>query len=437
VNPALLTITANSTSKTYGQTVNFAGNEFTTSGLLNSDTVTSANISSAGAPATANVSGSPYDVNISNAQGSGLSNYTIAYNSGSMTVSPALLTITANSGSKTYGQTLNFVGNEFTTSGLLNGDIVSNVNLSSPGALSSATVSGGPYVINVSNASGTPGLASNYNINYVTGSLSVNSASLIITANNIVKTYGQTIHFNGTEFSTNGLASGDTISSVDLASLGAAATATVNGSPYTITIANSIGTNLANYNITYVPGTISVNPAPLTIIANNISKNFGATYTFSGTEFRAIGLQNGDQNEYVQLSSKGATSSARQGAYLIVPSGTSGGSLDQSNYTVTYVNGILMIPTSNEAANVITQATDNENNAQNNLNNTNNNTNQITTTTNEQINNLTEAATNELEAATIDTQKVCSVIAENGKIVLSTKGCSDSFKLHLSAKSGY
>ena len=46
--------------------------------------------------------------------GTGLGNYTISYVNGSLTVNPAALTITANSTSKTYGQTVTFAGTEFT-----------------------------------------------------------------------------------------------------------------------------------------------------------------------------------------------------------------------------------------------------------------------------------------------------------------------------------
>ena len=79
VNPAPLTITANSTSKTYGQTTTFAGTEFTEQGLVNSDTITSVSLTSAGAAATAGVAGSPYTISAANAVGSGLGNYTITY----------------------------------------------------------------------------------------------------------------------------------------------------------------------------------------------------------------------------------------------------------------------------------------------------------------------------------------------------------------------
>ena len=70
--------------------------------------------------------------------GTGLGNYTISYLQGSLTVNPAPLTITAESTSKTYGQTVTFAGSEFTESGLVNGDTVTGVTLSSAGAAATA-----------------------------------------------------------------------------------------------------------------------------------------------------------------------------------------------------------------------------------------------------------------------------------------------------------
>ena len=89
VNKAALTITANNASKTYGQTVTFAGTEFTTAGLVNGNGVTSVTLTSSGAVATAGVSGSPYSIVPSAAVGTGLSNYTISYVNGSLTVTMA------------------------------------------------------------------------------------------------------------------------------------------------------------------------------------------------------------------------------------------------------------------------------------------------------------------------------------------------------------
>jgi hypothetical protein len=51
-----------------------------------------------------------------------------------LTIDKAALTITASSTSKTYGETLTFAGTEFSASGLVNGDTVSGVTLTSAGA---------------------------------------------------------------------------------------------------------------------------------------------------------------------------------------------------------------------------------------------------------------------------------------------------------------
>jgi hypothetical protein len=98
-------------------------------------------------------------------------NYTIDYTGNNLTITPASLTITADNLSKTFGTTYNFLGTEFHDSGLVNGDTVSSVNLTSPGAAATASVAGSPYAITASNAAGT-GL-SNYTISYVNGFLSV------------------------------------------------------------------------------------------------------------------------------------------------------------------------------------------------------------------------------------------------------------------------
>src|ERR1019366_5152798 len=171
VNPAALTITANSFGKTYGNTYSFLDNEFTDTGLVNGDTVTGLTLSSPGAAGAATVAGGPYSITGSATTGSGLGNYTISYVNGALTVNPAALNITANSFGKTYGNTYNFAGTEFTDAGLVNSDTVTGLTLSSAGTAGTATVAGGPYAITGSAATGT-GL-SNYNISYVNGQLTV------------------------------------------------------------------------------------------------------------------------------------------------------------------------------------------------------------------------------------------------------------------------
>jgi hypothetical protein len=89
VNQASLTITANDAGKNEGDTLTFAGTEFTTMGLVNGDTVTSVTLTSDGVAATAE-DGS-FAIVPSNAMGTGLSNYSITYVNGTLTVSePAI-----------------------------------------------------------------------------------------------------------------------------------------------------------------------------------------------------------------------------------------------------------------------------------------------------------------------------------------------------------
>jgi hypothetical protein len=229
------------------------------------------------------VAGSPYAIVPSAAVGTGLSNYTISYTNGTLTVNAAALLITANSASKTYGQTVAFAGTEFSSSGLVNGDTVASVTLTSGGAAATATVAGSPYAIVPSAAVGT-GL-SNYTISYSNGALTVSTAMLSVTANDASKTYGQTLAFQGTEFTTSGLVNSDTVASVTLTSAGAADTATVAGSPYTITASDAVGIGLSNYTISYVPGALTVGKATptVTLSADNNPVVFGQNVTFTAT----------------------------------------------------------------------------------------------------------------------------------------------------------
>ncbi len=341
VNPIALTITADSRTKNYGDVVTFAGTEFTTAGLVNGDQVTSVTLTSAGAAATATVTGSPYPIVPSTALGSGLGNYTIGYVNGTLTVDPIALTITANSMTKNYGDVVTFAGTEFTTAGLINGDAVTSVTLTSAGAAATATVTGSPYPIVPSTALGN-GLG-NYTIGYVNGTLTVNPIALTITANSMTKNYGDVVTFAGTEFTTTGLVNSDAVTSVTLTSAGAAATATVTGSPYPIVPSTALGSGLGNYIISYVNGTLTVNPIALTITANSMTKNYGDVVIFAGTEFTTTGLVNGDEVTSVTLTSAGAaaTATVTGSPYPIVPSTALGSGL--ANYTIGYVNGTLTV----------------------------------------------------------------------------------------------
>jgi hypothetical protein len=110
-----------------------------------------------------------------------------------------------------------------------------------------------------------------------------------------------------TQFTSSGLQNGETIGSVTLACSGGAGTAAVASSPYIITPSLATGGtfNAANYTITTITAsTLTVNPAPLTITANNQTKIFGQTVTFGSgsTQFTSSGLQNSETIGSVTLA---------------------------------------------------------------------------------------------------------------------------------------
>jgi hypothetical protein len=179
VSTAALTITANDVDKLYGVSIAGTGGTgstaFTSSGLVNGETIGTVKIlygtGKAAGAAVGTYSGS---VTPSAATGGTFtkSNYTITYVAGSIIVTPASLTITANNISKCNGAIYTFLGTEFTTSGLVNGDTVTKVKLASAGAIASAPA--GSYTITASNARGS-GLM-NYIITYNAGTLTVDAA---------------------------------------------------------------------------------------------------------------------------------------------------------------------------------------------------------------------------------------------------------------------
>ena len=341
VNSAALTVTANNQAKTYGQSLTFGGTEFATSGLLNGDTVTNVTLASTGATNTAAVG--VYSITATTAQGTGLGNYTINYVNGTLTVNPAALTVSANNTNRIYGA----ANPAFTASytGFANGDTMAVLS-GSPSLTTTATTNSAVGTYTITAGLGTL-TATNYSFGFTNGILTVNSAALTVTANNQAKTYGQTLAFVGTEFATSGLLNGDTVTNVALVSSGT--TNTAGTGSYSIIPSAAQGTGLGNYTISYVNGTLTVNPAALTVSANNTNRIYGAAnpaFTASYT-----GFVNGDTVTVLAGSpslTTTATTNSAVGTYTI----TAGlGTLTATNYSFGFTNGILTV---NNAALTIT-----------------------------------------------------------------------------------
>jgi gliding motility-associated-like protein len=201
----------------------------------------------------------------------------------------------------------------------------------------------------VNNYSGNVVLSATNATNAVIGITNsmVTPAALNITANNIHKIYGATLSTSvGIKvFTSTGLQNDEVIGSVTMNyDAGSQANAVVNTYSSSVTPSSPIGGsfNPANYIITYTPGDIIIDPAPLTITANNQTKTYGAgnpELTISFTGF--VNNEDASVLSMQPMINTIANTTSPIGKYPITVSGA-----EASNYDITYVPGTLtVIPT--------------------------------------------------------------------------------------------
>ena len=314
ITQAPLTISVNNVARQYGQAnPSFTG---TVSGALNGDTFTITY--STTATVTSPVGTYPITATVS---GPSSGNYLVTVNSGTLTVTPAPLTVTVGNATRPYGA----ANPAFTStvSGALNGDTFTNT-YSTTATITSPV---GTYPIN--DAVGGPA-ASNYTIQVTPGTLTITTATIAlnVAANNATRAYGAA---NPAFTSTiTGALNGDTFT-ITYATT-AIATSPTGTYPIVPTVSGSAA---ANYNVTTSNGVLTVTPATLTVTANNATRAYGtANPVFTGT---TAGLVNGDTVTTTFNST--AVTNSPVGTYPIVPT-VSGAS---SNYTIVTVNGTLTI----------------------------------------------------------------------------------------------
>jgi hypothetical protein len=227
------------------------------------------------------------------------------------------LTIAAANDSKVYGASttaLNLsysngstsTASGFNVQGLVNGDTITALTLTSQGAASTASVGGGPlsgaYAIVPSAASCTAGLSDNYTITYLPGSLTVSPATLVITATGSNKVY------DGTTAATVSLV-GNTIGG-DVVSIGStnavfADKNAASGKTITVSGLTLSGASAANYTLSGVGSvttTADIIPATLVLTATGNDKVYDATTTATvGLVGNVIG------SDAITISTAGAT----------------------------------------------------------------------------------------------------------------------------------
>ena len=325
VNTKTLTVTAGSAGKTYGAANPALSVAY--SGFVGSDTA--ASLTTQPTATTAATTTSPAGIYSTTASGGVSNNYSFNYVAGTLTINKAALTVTANASSKTYGSANPLLTVAYT--GFVAGDTAASLISQATATTTATTTSAaGTYPITASGAT-----SDNYNFTYVAGTLTVNKATLTVTANNASKVYGASNPVMSVTYA--GFVNGDTAAS--LATQPTASTTVVVASPvgnYPITAAGGASNN---YNFTYVAGTLTVDRAPLTVTASNAGKTYGAAnpaLTVAYTGFVAGDTAASLTSQATATTTATITSGA--GTYPITAAGAV-----SNNYNFTYVAGTLTV----------------------------------------------------------------------------------------------
>ena len=339
VTPRPVTLTPVAVSRTYGDanpaTAGASSNSGLGLGLVNGDTVSQLSITSPAA-ATSNVGN--FASTGSNALFStgAASNYAITYgtNAAGLVVTPRLLTVTPDAVSRLYGDANPAIATA-TGNNLVNGDSLASVSISSTATPASNV---GAYPTDAAVALFATGLAGNYTITYASNpaGLAITPRPITLAASPVTRLYGDSTPARGAGVPTLGtLVNGDTVASVAL-STPALVTSPVAG--YDLNASNAVFSvgSAANYAINYLttPVGLLVNPRPLTLSPDAVSRSYGdANPAIGSASVTAGNLVNGDAIGTLTLGSA-ATPASSVGSYLLDGSNLLFASGEASNYAV-------------------------------------------------------------------------------------------------------
>ncbi|MBI2353615.1 MAG: fibronectin type III domain-containing protein [Deltaproteobacteria bacterium] len=260
---------------------------------------------------------------------------------GTITVAPKALTVTASNASRAYGAA-NPATPGFAVPGLVGSDSITSVTYAYASTANATAAVGTAHGITPSAAVFGSGTASNYTISYASGTLTIaGSASQSISFNPPASAAYGDAAISLSASATSGLAVSFTLVS---------GPATLNGGTLTITGAGTItvkASQAGNSNFDAAPDvtrTITVSPKALTITASNASRAYGAANP-ANPGFTAPGLVGSDSiSSATYTYAATATSTANVGTtHGITPSAAVFGSGTATNYTISYANGTLTI----------------------------------------------------------------------------------------------
>ncbi|WP_158279347.1 MBG domain-containing protein [Azospirillum humicireducens] len=344
VTPATLTVTAGNSSMVYGDTPP-SDIAYTATGWKNGQTSSLLSSVTTATTATATSNAGSYATSASGGSLSGAAtgNYSLSYVDGTMSVTPATLTVTAGNGSMVYGDTPPS-DIAYTATGWKNGQTSSLLSSVTTATTATATSNAGSYATSASGGSLSGGATGNYTLSYVNGTMSVTPATLTVTAADSSMVYGDTPPSN-IGYTATGWKNGQTDSLLSSVTTSTTATATSNvGSYATSASGGSLGGSATgNYSLSYVDGTMSVTPATLTVTAGSGSMVYGGSVPTIG--YATTGWKNGQTGSLLTGVSTGtaATSTSNIGSYATSASGGTLGGDATGNYTILHQSGAVSV----------------------------------------------------------------------------------------------
>ncbi|GAA4256881.1 MBG domain-containing protein [Azospirillum formosense] len=342
VTPATLTVTAANGTMVYGDTVPSLG--YTTLGWKNGqgDAMLSGIGVSTGATSMSNVGTYASTATGGMLSGAAAGNYALSYVGGSLSVTPAVLTVTAANGTMVYGDAVPSLG--YATSGWKNGQgdaLLSAVTVSTD-ATSQSDV-GSAYITTATGGALSGAATGNYTLSHVGGTFAVTPATLTVTAANATMVYGENVP--ALSYTTSGWRNGQGAALISGIGVSTAVTSLSNAGAYANTVTGGVlsGAAVGNYILSHVAGTVTVTPATLTVTASNGTMVYGDAVPSLG--YGVSGWRNGQSDALLSdvTVSTNATALSNVGDYASMATGGTLSGAAAGNYTIRYVNGAISV----------------------------------------------------------------------------------------------
>jgi hypothetical protein len=326
ITQAPLSASAANKSKVYGS----ANPELTgtVTGLLNGDPITVTYVTDALAESDVGTYAIVPSVHDANDR---LKNYAVTQTNGTLEITKATLTVTADDKSRTYGTanptfTASYAGFVLAqTSSVLGGTLA----FDTPATASSHV---GSYPVTPNGQTST-----NYAITFTNGTLEVTKAPLTIAADDKSRAYGGANPTFTASYAGFVLGETEAVLGAPVSFAGPATTASTNTDVGDYVI-DPVGATSTDYAITFVSGKLTITRAPLSVAANNKSRIYGdANPELDGAVTGVVGT-----DVITATYSTAATPASPVGEYPIVPALVDGGSR-LANYDVTSTHGALTV----------------------------------------------------------------------------------------------